>query len=181
VWRCGTQQLIHEHFDAQRRMPVVNDDFVCFDRVLPDAALQPHAGLMIEPDGVPTRAAFQIRKLWPSGKRLRVRYMDGSQELRDQVQEVAAEWADDANIVFDFGDDEQAERTSLMTEVNGVLIHAGVLPLHELRPHQLNVASKLCPLHREREHEDPDACFASFIAPSAQPSQAGERGAGKPT
>jgi hypothetical protein len=84
-------------------------DKVCFDRILPTEVLRPHTGVMRSLDGVPTRAAFQIAKLWTNGKVLRIRFLGGSPAQQAEVQQYAPQWTAQANLSFDFGNDPNAE------------------------------------------------------------------------
>ena len=79
-------------------------DKVCFDRVLPAEVQRPRAGRMIVLAVGPTRAAFQIAKLWPNGSTIRIRFLGGTAAQRDQVKQHAVKWTAQANLKFEFVD-----------------------------------------------------------------------------
>src|SRR3546814_3585372 len=49
-----------------------------------------------------TRAAFQIAKLWPNGSTIRIRFLGGSSQQQALVKRHAVEWAQYANLEFEF-------------------------------------------------------------------------------
>ncbi len=66
------------------------------------AAPTPHDATRARPrEGFPN--------LWTPGDVLRVRFLDGAEELVHRVAEVGAEWSRYANLSFEFGDDPDAE------------------------------------------------------------------------
>jgi hypothetical protein len=87
---------------------------ICFERIIPTKyeaiALQKAAAE--NPTNV-SYSAFEAAvlrsKLWNPGRTLRVRFMDGLPEVRAKVQQYANQWTQYANIIFDFGDDPDAE------------------------------------------------------------------------
>jgi hypothetical protein len=75
---------------------------VCFDRVLPAEVNRPHAGRMIVLGSGPTRAAFQVAKLWPNGSTLKVRFLGGTSQQQALVKQHAVKWTEHANLKFEF-------------------------------------------------------------------------------
>lgn len=53
--------------------------------------------------------ALYHSKKWPNGKDLQVKFLDGTQFLRDKVQQFAVEWSRFANITFNFNQADDAE------------------------------------------------------------------------
>jgi len=90
----------------------------CIDRIIPwDLDTEAKAIALAENPGnggdpeAPTgqRLALVKRKMWRSGRTLRVRFLDGTPQLRAKVQQYANEWTQHANLHFDFSDDPRAE------------------------------------------------------------------------
>ncbi|MDP8923968.1 MAG: peptidase [Chloroflexota bacterium] len=95
----------------------------CINRILPPqvrvyAAQQAIAeapenmpDFRLPPGTTPTRQelAALIGKKWQSGRRLRVRFMDGDPSVQARVRDVARRWSDFANITFDFGNHASAD------------------------------------------------------------------------
>lgn len=79
-----------------------NIEKVCFDRVLPSELARPLAGRMLSMSIGRTRAAFQIAKLWPNGSTIRIRFLGGTPQQQDLVKQHAVEWAQHANLQFEF-------------------------------------------------------------------------------
>ncbi len=52
--------------------------------------------------GARTRAAVEKLKLWENGRRLRVRFLDGRDEVKERVAAIAREWESVANLRLDF-------------------------------------------------------------------------------
>lgn len=94
---------------------------MCIDRFVPDPvrsdaeadALDARPdNLRLEPIGggpLPARMAVVVGALWPTGQRLRVRFLDGEASVKRRVEERAREWMDHASIAFEFGDDPAAD------------------------------------------------------------------------
>ena len=74
---------------------------MCFDKILPRDLNRPHRALAM---GDPARAIIVIRKMWPNGSTLGVRFMGGTQEQQALAQEQAGWWSDHANLKFEFND-----------------------------------------------------------------------------
>ena len=64
---------------------------ICFDKILPRDFNRPHRALAL---GDPMRAILVIRKMWPNGSTLRVRFMGGTHEQQLLAQEQAGWWED---------------------------------------------------------------------------------------
>lgn len=63
-----------------------------------------------DPEAPPgQRIALVKRKMWRPGRTLRVRFLDGSDALKQRVADRASEWTRHANLRFEFGDDPRAE------------------------------------------------------------------------
>ena len=91
---------------------------VCVDKVVP-FDLQPKAeevAVAENPKNAPNadpnvnkRLALMTRKMWQTGRTLRVSFLDGDEVMRERVAQHARVWMDYANVKFDFVDDEDAE------------------------------------------------------------------------
>jgi serralysin len=57
----------------------------------------------------PLQLAVLRKKKWPSGHRLRVRFLDGHPAVQQRVMFFANQWTEYANLHFDFGSDPDAE------------------------------------------------------------------------
>lgn len=79
---------------------------MCFDKILPRDLNRPHRALAM---GDPARAIIVIRKMWPNGSTLGVRFMGGTQEQQTLAQEQAGWWSDHANLKFEFNDAADAQ------------------------------------------------------------------------
>jgi hypothetical protein len=73
---------------------------MCFDKILPRDLNRPQRGL---------EAIIVIRKLWPNGSTLQVRFMGGTPEQKALAQEQAAWWTEHANLKFEFNDAAKAQ------------------------------------------------------------------------
>ncbi len=90
---------------------------ICIDRVLPLALLDEAERVAVAENldnGVDEaadaqRIAFVRRRRWAPGRRLKIRFLDGTVTMRKKVREVAEEWTKYANIGFDFGDHAHAD------------------------------------------------------------------------
>jgi Bacterial pre-peptidase C-terminal domain/Astacin (Peptidase family M12A) len=95
--------------------PAVTSPRVCFDRILPRdlrrLAIEPLPAAPValqNPLGTP-RAAIFLKKRWPNGSTLRVRFLEGSASQQAIVQRFAPQWSNYANLKLDFGSDPAAE------------------------------------------------------------------------
>ncbi len=79
-------------------------DKVCFDRILPNEVYRPHSGQMLILSDGPARAAFEIAKLWPNRTELHIRFLNGSAQQKQIVQQFAPQWTQQANLTFVFDD-----------------------------------------------------------------------------
>jgi hypothetical protein len=81
---------------------MAHTDKVCFDRVLPSELSRPLVGRVMTMSIGPTRAAFQIAKLWPNGTTIHIRFLGGSGQQQAVVKQFAPEWAQHANLRLEF-------------------------------------------------------------------------------
>jgi hypothetical protein len=79
---------------------------ICFDKILPRDFNRPHRALAL---GDPKRAILVIRKMWPNGSTLRVRFMGGTHEQQLLAQGQAGWWSEHASLNFDFNNAADAE------------------------------------------------------------------------
>ena len=84
-------------------------DKVCFDRILPYELQRPFVGRMLSLAIGPSRAAFQVAKLWPNGSTIRIRFLNGTPQQHDIVKQFAIEWTEYANLSFDFNNAANAQ------------------------------------------------------------------------
>ena len=84
-------------------------DKVCFDRILPSNLHRPPAGRMLMLSNGPARAAFEISKLWTTGKTLHIRFLNGTAQQKQIVKQFAPQWTQHANLSFVFDDAPNAE------------------------------------------------------------------------
>ena len=90
---------------------------LCFDRPLPPQhkleaarlAMSENKGNEPLPLVLPAGASFHPMKMailtgkrWDNGRKLRVRFLDGSKKQKALTQEYASEWSKYANVLFDF-------------------------------------------------------------------------------
>ncbi|MCB1055444.1 MAG: peptidase, partial [Acidobacteria bacterium] len=81
---------------------------VCFDRILPKD-LRRFSRSPSAARGGPTRMAVLRSKKWPNGSVLRVRFLEGTSDQREQVRAIAPQWSEFANLRFLFNDAQDAE------------------------------------------------------------------------
>jgi Bacterial pre-peptidase C-terminal domain len=67
-----------------------------------------HPGMGVAPP-TPFELAGVTGKKWQNGKRLRVRFLDGSPSVQQRVEDHAKRWCDFANVTIEFGNDADAE------------------------------------------------------------------------
>ncbi len=79
---------------------------MCFDKILPRDFYRPHRALSLDD---PMRSIIVIRKMWPNGATLRVRFMGGTPEQQALAREQAGWWSEHANLSFNFNDAPDAE------------------------------------------------------------------------
>ena len=79
---------------------------ICFDRLLPDDInlINTHPG-----GADVARAIIVIRKMWPNGSTLHVRFMGGSSQQQQLAREQAQWWTEHANLRFVFDDAPDAD------------------------------------------------------------------------
>ena len=92
---------------------------MCVDRYVPDERRSEaeEDALTARPDNLrmeplpgpnPTRMGILVATLWPTGTKIKVRFLDGEASVKRKVEERAHTWSDIANIAFEFGDDPNA-------------------------------------------------------------------------
>jgi hypothetical protein len=79
---------------------------ICFDKILARDFNRPHRALAV---GDPMRAILVIRKMWPNGQTLGVRFMGGTPEQKTLAQEQADWWSQHANLKFEFNNAADAQ------------------------------------------------------------------------
>jgi len=79
---------------------------MCFDKILPRDMNRPHRHFALDD---PMRAIIVIRKMWPNGSNLRVRFLEGTEAQKNLAREQAGWWQEFANLRFDFNDAPNAE------------------------------------------------------------------------
>jgi len=82
---------------------------MCYDKILPRDLNRKPPQAPPRRGGGPQRAILVISKMWVNGSTLSVRFMDGTSEQHDLVQQFAPEWSEFANIRFDFDGRPDAE------------------------------------------------------------------------
>jgi hypothetical protein len=107
-----------------RKKPDLNDLRLCVDRPIPetstmDAAVLAMAennenappDLIIRPGAVvhPFEMALFTTKKWANGRKVGVRFLDGSKKQKTQTQKYAEVWEQHANVNFDFSAGTKAE------------------------------------------------------------------------
>lgn len=107
-----------------RKKPNLNDLRLCVDRPIPDHATMDAAtlamaenhenappDLVIRPGAVvhPFEMALFTTKKWANGRKVGVRFLDGSKKQKAQTQKHAEVWEQFANINFDFSAGAKAE------------------------------------------------------------------------
>ncbi|NIV74675.1 MAG: peptidase [Gammaproteobacteria bacterium] len=105
---------------------------ICFDRLLPwDLRRQQRTRAL--PDGR-VRAVSPVGKQWVNGSAIRIRFLNGTREQRDRVQEIAPEWTRHANLDFEFTQDPRAEVRVSFDPNDGAWSYVGTdnlnIPLH---------------------------------------------------
>lgn len=83
----------------------MSDLKVCYDRVLPRDLRRFFQPAM----SMATRMAVLKAKKWPNGSTLRIRFMGGNSTQHDIVRGFAPQWANHANLKFEFGSASNAE------------------------------------------------------------------------
>lgn len=86
--------------------PALSSTKICFDMILPRDLNRPVRELSL---GDPSRAIIVIRKLWPNGIVLRVKFLGGNPTQHALVRKFANQWSNHANIKFAFVDATDAE------------------------------------------------------------------------
>jgi hypothetical protein len=80
---------------------------MCYDKILPQDLRRAIPFMNIGAGR--TRAISPIGKLWINGSTLRIRFLGGTQQQHDMVRRYAPQWAQYANLNFDFGNAVDAE------------------------------------------------------------------------
>ena len=107
-----------------RKKPDLNDLRLCVDRPIPDTSTMDAAmlamaendenappDLIIRPGAVvhPFEMALFTTKKWANGRKIGVRFLDGSKKQKAQTQKYAELWEQYANVNFDFAAKANAE------------------------------------------------------------------------
>ena len=95
---------------------------ICFDRILPRDLNRPRRVFALND---PAGAIIIIRKLWPNGSTLRVRFMGGTAQQQALAQEEAVTWTEHANLMFDFNDTPDAEIRITFNPADGAWSYVG--------------------------------------------------------
>ena len=85
---------------------------ICYDQAIPPHLLDKAAQKAIAENPANKsifEAAVETSKLWKPGRTLRVRFLDGEEQVQKKVAHFAQQWAEFANITFAFGEDPKAE------------------------------------------------------------------------
>lgn len=108
----------------RRKENALNELRLCVDRVVPTEAAMDAAVLAMSENNAneppplvmrpgapihPLEIAFATPKRWNNGRKLKVRFLDGSVTQKKQVQKYAEVWTQFANIGFSFGNAANAE------------------------------------------------------------------------
>ncbi|MDJ0809519.1 MAG: M12 family metallopeptidase [Desulfobacterales bacterium] len=95
---------------------------MCFDRLLPDDINLMHT----HPGGVDVaRAIIVIRKMWPNGSTLHVRFMGGTAQQQQLAREQAEWWMEHANLRFEFDNAPDADIRIAFDAGNGAWSYVG--------------------------------------------------------
>ena len=73
---------------------------MCIDHVSPDSYVKKQPG---------TRAISIAEKRWQNGETLRIRFINGTQDVQAKVQQFAQQWTQYANVKFQFVPDGEAQ------------------------------------------------------------------------
>ena len=107
-----------------RKKPDLNDLRLCVDRVVPTEATMDAAVMAMsenpanEPPPLITRPGVAVHpqeiaavtsKKWNNGRKLKVKFLDGSVKQKSQTQKYAEVWTQYANVSFDFSGAANAE------------------------------------------------------------------------
>lgn len=89
-------------------------EFCCYtirdNDPLPNAAANTENAVELPPDEMPLQGVVTTSLLWPPSQVLRVRFLEGTDEQKNNVINWAGEWSKYANLFFNFGsNDEDAE------------------------------------------------------------------------
>ena len=95
---------------------------MCIDKVLPRDINRPQRVLAV---GDRMRAIIVIRKMWPNGSTLRVRFMGGTEGQRALAEEQASWWTRHANLKFDFNNASDAEIRISFDPTDGAWSYVG--------------------------------------------------------
>ena len=104
---------------------------MCYDRILPRDLNRPQRTRMI---GGRQRAISLIGKQWINGSTIRIRFMGGTSDQQQTVRDIAPQWTQHANLVFEFTDDPRAEIRVTFNPDDGAWSYVGTdntqIPLH---------------------------------------------------
>ena len=124
---------------------------ICFDKILPRDFNRPHRALALNN---PMRAIIVIRKMWPNGSTLRVRFMGGTNEQQALAREQAGWWTEHANLNFEFNNATDAEIRISFDPYDGAWSYVGTdclsIPKNS-RKYRLNWNAKYHSFPRRRK------------------------------
>jgi hypothetical protein len=95
---------------------------ICFDRILPQDLHRPHR-MASTTRG---RAIAPREKQWVNGSTIRVRFLEGTSEQRAQVQAIAPQWTQHANLKLVFTSDTAAEIRVAFDPGDGAWSYVGI-------------------------------------------------------
>ena len=95
---------------------------ICFDRILPQDLNSPQID---SSDSGPARAIIVIRKLWPNGSNLRIRFIGGTPTQHQIVKDYAPQWTQHANLTFEFNNAPDAEIRISFNSSDGAWSYVG--------------------------------------------------------
>lgn len=106
---------------------------ICYDKILPRELLAAR-DVVRQPNSRALRAIMPNDKNWPTGAKLRVRFMSGTEEQRELVKQFAPTWCQFANLELVFDDAPQAEIRITFDPNDGAWSYVGTdcreIPLH---------------------------------------------------
>jgi serralysin len=103
---------------------------VCVDRIVgaPPAPYVVSPQTMAELRGLPERPRISIvtPKMWQAGRTIRIRFLEGSPKVQNKVKEMAMDWANYANLKFQFVNDNDADIQIAFKQGDGSWSYIGI-------------------------------------------------------